>query len=96
MKKLKCTGIKRVEDITSQCKYEDENWKDGIEWLLVPCCQEKGAAKLKAKLLKFKKEFPDKSESEILKALCRCCNELKPNERTYEKFNKCVREKLNP
>jgi len=92
MRKFDCENIKKVEDITSQCEYEDEYPGGDRDWDLVSCCQDKGYNELLNKLKKFKKLFPDISEEIILKTMCECCNKYNYRERTHHKYDTCVKE----
>ena len=93
MSKFDCNNIKKVEDITSQCNYEDEHGGDEkID--LVSCCQDNGYNELKNKLNTYKNKFQNIPEKDILKAMCECCNEIPFRERTHKKYDNCVEKKL--
>ena len=93
MKELTCKNLQNVEEITDQCKYDDEFPGGHNDWLLVSCCQDNGYNELYNKLTKYRNEY-NVSDKKILKAMCECCNKYEPHERTHEKFDECVEKKL--
>jgi len=95
--KFDCLFLTEPKDITSQCNYKDEFPRGRRDKDLVSCCQGNGSSYNELEHFyrkNFSSEFGRNYGEEILQSMCECCEEKGEEEWKWERYKKCVREKL--
>ena len=93
--KINCEHILTPQDITKQCKTEDE-FTDGVsDYSFISCCNDNGPNSI---VKYFENHFADLKKhffgKIILNSMCLCCKEKGKKLWTIEMYAKCVKRKL--
>ena len=92
---MDCNHIFNPEDITNQCKTEEEFTNGVSDYSYISCCSNSGPNSI---VTYYKKHFENLKKNFfgkiILRVMCLCCKEKKYQLWKIKTFENCVKKKL--